>query len=261
MTSDIPVSLASKAVKYENFVNAYENTFELYNKLVFNLIIPLLNLESGHTLLDSGCGNGSCEELLRIQKPYINIIGIDSSRSMISRALSRLIPNTEFIQGDCLRLHFADCFFDRCVANFVINSVKTPEKLISEAFRVLKPGGILVFSYPILKDSNDLLKILKKSLRKVKIGPKSSKIIDFSPLCRAGGFCQVRFFDTSIGVCIKSGIEAYEFLAPLKDLAKIKGTELYKEVLGHVNDLVTKELDNGKALVIGSRIVIAHKPY
>ncbi|OMJ71120.1 hypothetical protein SteCoe_30752 [Stentor coeruleus] len=261
MTSDIPVSLASKAVKYENFVNAYENTFELYNKLVFNLIIPLLNLELNHTLLDLGCGNGSCEELLSIQRPYINIIGIDSSKSMISRALSRLIPNTEFIQGDCLRLRFADCFFDRCVANFVINSVKNPEKLISEAFRVLKPGGIFVFSYPILKDSNDLLKILKKSLRKVKIGPKSSKIIDYSPLCQAGGFYQVRFFDTNVGVCIKSGNEACDFLAPLKDLAKIKDKELYKKVFENISEFVKTELVNGKALVIGSRIVIAYKPY
>ena len=53
---------------------------------------------------------------------------------------------------DAMNMSFKDDSFDILVSNDVYEHVPDIEKSISEALRVLKPGGKLLFSIPFLKD-------------------------------------------------------------------------------------------------------------
>lgn len=70
------------------------------------------------------------------------VIGIDLSESELQRAKKRF-PKREFVLADARLLPFKNNSFDFIVAINMLHHVKDPEKVLNEAFRVLKKGGIL----------------------------------------------------------------------------------------------------------------------
>jgi Methylase involved in ubiquinone/menaquinone biosynthesis len=136
------------------------------------MIVSILNLEKSLKVLDCGCGSGLGLEILHKADQSLQLFGNDFSKSMVFKAKSKNLENTEVFLADSLNLPFPALFFDRIVANFSLHVVSNQRKMISEVFRVLNFEGFAVFSYPIYKDDNDLLLILKKTLRKIKIGEK-----------------------------------------------------------------------------------------
>ena len=89
-------------------------------------------------LLDIGCGTG----LFAWQ--YLehggSAIGIDLSAKMIGRARLRC-TECDFSVGTADRLPFRDASFDAVSSLLVFTYLKHPEGMLSEAFRVLRPGG------------------------------------------------------------------------------------------------------------------------
>jgi len=55
---------------------------------------------------------------------------------------------------DVQRLTFASCTFDVCTSTEVFEHVPDDRQAFREIFRVLKPGGVLVFTVPIALDAN-----------------------------------------------------------------------------------------------------------
>jgi ubiquinone/menaquinone biosynthesis C-methylase UbiE len=97
----------------------------------------------GHVLL-SGAGTGLDLPLLPAPHRYV---ALDFSAAMLSRARPRGAQlDIEWVLGDSMALPFADAQFDHAVLHLILAVVPHPEKCLSEAARVLKPGGmILVF--------------------------------------------------------------------------------------------------------------------
>jgi ArsR family transcriptional regulator len=97
-------------------------------------------------LLDIGTGTGRVLELLaaRIQQG----IGIDASRAMLALARARLaragLSHCTVRQGDMYRLPFADAAFDLAVLQMVLHYAEDPPGVLSEAARILRPGGALL---------------------------------------------------------------------------------------------------------------------
>lgn len=97
-------------------------------------------LKEGAFILDIGCGTGLFME--RYLSRGGAAVGIDISRGMIRRARDRC-PMSEFVVGDGQSLPFAGGTFDAVASLLAFSYVREPERMLSEVFRVLKPGGRL----------------------------------------------------------------------------------------------------------------------
>jgi phosphatidylethanolamine/phosphatidyl-N-methylethanolamine N-methyltransferase len=97
----------------------------------------------GHILL-AGVGTGLDLPHLPKQHRYV---GIDLTHAMLRRALPRagavqFLP----VQGDAMRLPFADSSFDHAVLHLILAVVPEPPLCFAEVARVVRPGGhVLVF--------------------------------------------------------------------------------------------------------------------
>ncbi|MCE5228021.1 class I SAM-dependent methyltransferase [bacterium] len=108
-------------------------------------------------ILDLGCGYGRlCGQLLELG--YNNLTGLDISPEMI-RLAGELYPTLDFrvLAGD--RIPFGDAGFDAVLIVAVLTCIPgddAQKRLISEARRVLKPGGVIFVSdYPIQSDDRN----------------------------------------------------------------------------------------------------------
>lgn len=121
---------------------------------------PLPPALEGCTVLDLGCGSGrDCYLLSRLVGESGRVIGVDMTEEQLgvakrhsdwhTKRYGYVRSNVEFIQGhieDLAATGIADQSIDVVVSNCVINLSPDKRKVLSEIFRVLKPGGELYFS-------------------------------------------------------------------------------------------------------------------
>jgi arsenite methyltransferase len=106
-----------------------------------------LNLLSGERVLDIGCGPGFlCESVAEIVGRHGAVVGIDISTDLIDLCNRRKpAPWLSYAIGDATKVAQADASFDVVVCTQVAEYVPDVDRVLSEAFRVLKPGGRTVF--------------------------------------------------------------------------------------------------------------------
>jgi SAM-dependent methyltransferase len=107
----------------------------------------------GLRVLDIGCGEGYVARQLR-RWGAAQVVGVDISGAMIDAALAAEATEPlgiTYRRGDVTRLEgVQDATFDIVLAMFVLNYMTADETrhALAEAFRVLVPGGRLVFAVP-----------------------------------------------------------------------------------------------------------------
>jgi arsenite methyltransferase len=106
-----------------------------------------LNLSRGERVLDIGCGPGYlCESMGEIVGRYGAVVGIDISTDLIVLCNRRKSSTwLSYATGDATEIVHADASFDVVVCTQVAEYVLDVDRVLSEAFRVLKPGGRTVF--------------------------------------------------------------------------------------------------------------------
>lgn len=111
-------------------------------------VLARLNTEPAFKVLDVATGPGIiAAEAAR--RGATDVTGIDFSADMIkaAAAVSEAYPGVmTFEVGDAEALPYKDATFDAVVLAFVLLHLPQPEKALSEAYRVLKPGGKIAFS-------------------------------------------------------------------------------------------------------------------
>jgi SAM-dependent methyltransferase len=93
----------------------------------------------GHKVLEIGCGTGC--DLLQFAKHGAEAYGIDITEEHLRLAKERVGDKADVRFGDARALPFPDATFDYVYSHGVLMHSSEPEKIATEIFRVLKPGG------------------------------------------------------------------------------------------------------------------------
>ena len=106
----------------------------------------LAQLNPGETVLDLGSGGG-IDVLLSAQRvgPTGKAYGLDMTDEMLALANENKrkagAGNVEFLKGEIENIPLPDSSVDVIISNCVINLSADKDRVLQEAFRVLKPGG------------------------------------------------------------------------------------------------------------------------
>ena len=102
-------------------------------------LIAAVNEYPSGELLEIGVGTGSHLSVYRAS----HVTGVDVSPGMVdmaSRHAREIGAEVKVMDGEALE--FADAVFDRVVMAFVLSVTAYPERMLAEAWRVLRPGGL-----------------------------------------------------------------------------------------------------------------------
>ncbi|MDE3188024.1 MAG: arsenite methyltransferase [Acidobacteriota bacterium] len=106
----------------------------------------LIELKPGETVLDLGSGGG-IDVLLSARRvgPAGKAYGLDMTDDMLALARENQrqagAENVEFLKGEIEDIPLADGSVDVVISNCVINLSADKDRVLREAFRVLRPGG------------------------------------------------------------------------------------------------------------------------
>lgn len=136
--------------KYIDFNNSeLSSIFDeltLWSSYFGQLLLKNIELRKNIKLLDVGCMNGfPLFELAHQLGNTCHLTGMDIWEAAIERAIWKKevynLKNVDLVLGNASKMPFENEQFDMIVSNLGINNFESPDKVMEESFRVLKPKG------------------------------------------------------------------------------------------------------------------------
>ena len=127
----------------------------------------LAELKAGEVVLDLGSGGG-IDVFLSAKRvgPTGKAYGLDMTDEMLALAGENKrkagVENVEFLKGEIESIPLPDNSVDVIISNCVINLSANKDKVLAEAFRVLKPGGRFAVSDVVTR--GEILPEIRKSV-------------------------------------------------------------------------------------------------
>ncbi|MBF0470499.1 MAG: malonyl-ACP O-methyltransferase BioC [Gammaproteobacteria bacterium] len=149
---DQPQKRAIRAA-FEAAVAAYDGAAVVQREVATRLQqrLPLFRIEPT-TILDLGSGTGEGSLQLAAHYPRARIVALDLAHGMALRSGRRFTPWQRWRRGhaavsaDIERLPFAEKRFDLLYSNLSLQWCHNLQQVAAEAARVLRPGGLFLFS-------------------------------------------------------------------------------------------------------------------
>ena len=127
----------------------------------------LAELKPGETVLDLGSGGG-IDVLLSARRvgPTGKAFGLDMTDEMLALAEENKrksgLANVQFLKGEIESIPLPDNSVDVIISNCVINLSGDKDRVLKEAFRVLRPGGRLAVSDIVVR--GEVPPVIRKSM-------------------------------------------------------------------------------------------------
>jgi arsenite methyltransferase len=136
------------------------------------ILFEHLELRRNIDILDLACGAGfPTFELAHVHGGSCRVTGIDVWKEALDRARSKLavydLPNVKLVEADGANMPFADGEFDLIVSNLGINNFPDPQAVLSECFRVAKPGARIVLTTNIKGHMREFYEVFRETLREL----------------------------------------------------------------------------------------------
>jgi len=164
--------------------------------------VAIAGLQAGEVVLDLGSGAGfDCFLAAAKVGDRGRVIGVDMTPEMLDRARENArkgeYKNVEFRLGEIENLPVADGSVDVIISNCVINLAPDKQRVFSEAYRVMKPGGRMMVSDIVLLQP--LPEFINESV-KAYVGciAGASLKTDYLAAIRKAGFKNVKVTDETV---------------------------------------------------------------
>jgi methionine biosynthesis protein MetW len=145
-------------VNYTDISKTYDS-YRSYPESLLKKIIARGRISQGKKVLDLGCGTGNIASQLQTAIKA-DVVGVDASFAMLKVAKDKSL---EVICADIdnQQLPFRDGSFDTIIVAYVIHQIKNLTFLLSECYRVLRDGVLVLLTsshkqienqHPVIKD-------------------------------------------------------------------------------------------------------------
>ena len=163
--------------------------------------LTVAELKPGETVLDLGSGGG-LDVLLSARRvaPDGIAYGLDASTDMLALARANAdqaqVTNARFLHGHIEDIPLPDDHVDVVISNCVINLSGDKARVLTEAYRVLKPGGRLGISDVTADEGTDAARRARAEQR---VGCLAGALTqpEYERLLIAAGFCNVTITSTN----------------------------------------------------------------
>jgi SAM-dependent methyltransferase len=196
------------------------------------IMLEKIGVGVGWRCLDLGCGPRGITPLLSARVGASGkVIGLDADPVFVDYGRRYAAANTEFMQGDAYSAALPARTFDLVHMRFVASTAGEPQKLLREAIRLAKPGGIVALQDPDMATLNcypphpacdELRAALIGAFSAV--GSNISLGRELFTLLRAGGLTDVQYRPFLVGVRSSD---------PMVDYLPSTVESLRSTVLGH----------------------------
>lgn len=134
------------AAQYDVWARVYDVLWRRYTENTLPVLQAAAAVRSDERVLDLACGTGALARRLDGSVPDLRLVGVDLSASMIDRARRKMggRPGIRFVEADAHDLPFSRAAFDVVLCANTFHYFSHPGTVLSEARRVLRPGGRLV---------------------------------------------------------------------------------------------------------------------
>ena len=169
--------LQNKKGLVQNVFNQVYNRYDLMNdfmslgihRLWKKSLLNMMNPSSNQNLIDVACGTGDIAKLfVKHVNKLSRIACVDPNKGMISKGKEKLskFKNINWIISPAEKIPLSDNLFDFYTISFGLRNTANIDKALSEAYRVLKPGGrFLCLEFSKIQNTN--LETLYKNYSKL----------------------------------------------------------------------------------------------
>jgi arsenite methyltransferase len=104
--------------------------------------LAVCGLSKGDVVLDLGCGRGATA--LHLKRHHgLKVVGLDRSTALLTEARQAPLP---LVCADAARIPLPDGYLAAVCCECVLSLTPDPDRVLTECFRVLAPGGFLLLS-------------------------------------------------------------------------------------------------------------------